>query len=125
METPKINNTDAAFIFTLGQVVGANPDKIYTMPNEFGCAYVHYVDGGGLCDGCLIGTVLVKLGVPREWFIEVGANTGKGAGLVLEQFGFSREIGIAADRAQNVQDGGEPWWRAGEAFLYTYAQIKA
>jgi hypothetical protein len=121
---PDIDTSDVAFIFNLGLVIGANPDKIYEKQGN-GCAYVHRVsdDTNELCDGCLIGTILVKMGVPREWFIECSLNTGNGASTVMSELGFNRRVLLAADVAQISQDGGNPWSVAGEAFISHYNNL--
>ncbi len=52
------------------------PEFKYTVCPVKGCSYVHSDTDGTLTAGCIVGQVLVRLGVPVEFFVD--QETGNG-----------------------------------------------
>lgn len=106
----------AAFTLVLADIVLSAPrDFVYkkceTQDNEFGwCMYVHKPETDEECPGCLIGQVLIRLGVPMGWFTD-GRNR-QTAGLVMRELGYHHyddDTIKRASYAQAAQDAGVDW----------------
>ena len=95
--------------------------KTETLEDEFGgdsytvCAYLHHDEDGNLTvPGCIVGNVMVRLGVPATALVSV--NTGTDARSMLRFLtaeGYITYTGKAAgllSRVQGIQDGGIKSW---------------
>ncbi|MGI5196957.1 hypothetical protein ACQEVY_25560 [Streptomyces sp. CA-288835] len=103
---------------TLREVVKENPDKVYVAPKHmdpegFGsCFYVHKdEEGNQLGAGCIVGTVLHRLGISLEALSQVEGLSAPGAltGLDLDP---DTHMGAQLRRVQMAQDRGHTWGQA-------------
>lgn len=112
--------TDDTVLSTLRAVVAERPDHVYTRPVHMlpiigsdghkaaDCLYVHTApdDESDLTPGCLVGTVLHRLGVPLE---ELAGNEGTGGFEVAADHGVSEGLCWFLGAVQSRQDSGKPW----------------
>ncbi|MFF5433443.1 hypothetical protein ACFY5K_25845 [Streptomyces griseofuscus] len=111
---------DEQIMMALRDVVAENPERVYKAPavmsgSEGGtCFYVHVDDDGQEEPGCIVGTVLHRLGVPLA---ELKKKEGLGALAAIR--GLEPQV-LATHKTQAVlrdiqirQDRGAPW---GEAY---------
>lgn len=114
-----IDNSDIAFAVALGAVVAMNGRDFRYIPEGNGetCLYVHKNENGDLCNGCLIGSALIYMGVPAEWFLN--RNSGR-ATEVMDELDFSYEVRSAANEAQSIQDTRATWGSALDEFINYY-----
>ncbi len=133
-----IDNSDAAFIAMIREVVKGKESFVYEgcpvsaaekmaelESDELDgpvCLYVHRNFDGTRCPGCMIGQVLIKMGVPLDWFEITGENSTR-AKDVMHTLGFSFRIRSAAQSAQDSQDYGLPWHSGLSAFESTYERL--
>jgi hypothetical protein len=109
--------TDEQLMDTLRAVVAESPDKIYARPEHMPalasttCFYVHTdTDGAPEAPGCIVGTVLNRLGVPLEVLAE---HEGDAAHKVLTELGIgSWRTQTALRYAQSRQDAEGTWTSA-------------
>ncbi|MFE2075215.1 hypothetical protein [Streptomyces misionensis] len=105
---------------TLRDVVSENPEKVYKAPpampgaEDGSCFYVHVDEDGQEEPGCIVGTVLHRLGVPLA---ELKEKEGLGStaavrGLALRPSLSLTTVGVLRD-IQMRQDRGASW---GEAY---------
>lgn len=102
--------TDTQVYEALTKLAEENPSKVYKSPDELGqCLYVHRDDQGERIPGCIVGTVLNRLGVPLE---ELEKHEGNGATAVIANAGIE---GLSYDMVsflravQRHQDSGYDW----------------
>lgn len=108
-----ITVSDSMAIATLRDVVAERPEYIYEPPSGATagataamCFYVHHIDSGPV-PGCLVGTVLHRLGVPLDKLAEL---EGCGAYVVAGMTAYmSNDARCALARAQDAQDDGATW----------------
>lgn len=126
--------TDEMVVATLRAVVAERPDYVYRRPEhmlplvdgegetEADCFYVHTApdDVDELTPGCLVGTVLYRLGVPLEVLEEW---EGSGGYEVTSEFGASRTACSLMSEVQSTQDGGQPWRVALERAEERYPEV--
>jgi hypothetical protein len=119
--------TDELIISTLRAVVAERPDYVYERPAHMApirdgdgeivgeCMYVHTdpEDDSKLSPGCLVGTVLYRLGMPLE---ELQRHEGEGGWDVVDEFGGDDSRVVMQD-VQLRQDSGVPWGAALELAL--------
>ncbi len=108
---------DNAFLEMLRTVVDEQPDFCYLPPEDMGCVYSVLDDGW--CPSCLIGHVLIRLGVPPDWFefgyverkttVPTRPNYGTSASSVMRALGYSQRAIDLAEVAQIAQDDGVSW----------------
>ncbi|MGK5530882.1 hypothetical protein [Streptomyces sp. URMC 129] len=104
--------TDEEFLRVLQGVVAEQPDRVYERPGLMeSCLYLH-----GDEPGCLIGHVLLRLGVHAD---KVRAREGDAAGDVMRDLLplVSPDLRSDMDCVQQWQDGGTPWGQALEWIL--------
>jgi len=125
LKTFEIDNTDNAFLKAACDVViDRGFEYVYEQPeNESQCMYVHHDENGTCGAGCLIGTILAKMGVPLEWFANVRAE-GKGANEVMGSLLFSDRICWAARQGQRTQDEHMTWGVALRTLLQNYQDYR-
>jgi len=113
----EFDNSDESFIRAMDEVV-----------KEHGREYVFKGWSEYITDGkpaCMIGHVLLRIGVPVEWFTDMRAtdipgwtrtwNNRRAENMMLT-LGFSQNICYAADGAQRMQDGAMSWGYAHDEF---------
>lgn len=98
----------------LKEVAEERPDFVYAPPNDQGaCVYVHEGE-----PSCIVGHVLVRMGVPTEHLdFDVPDNIPTAIGLLsrLEETGLvdvNSDDAWVLERAQREQDSGVPWGKA-------------
>lgn len=104
----------AAFVRTVAE---RGTDYRYVRPD--GALTCVNVDTDKDCGSCLIGAVLIKMGVPVQWFVENQLVTAT-AEKVLDLLNFSIAIQGAARDAQLSQDRLNSWGTASDVFFSTY-----
>ncbi|WP_125262022.1 hypothetical protein [Streptomyces alboflavus] len=114
--------TDERLLEALRAVVKESPDRRYKKPDHmpevetYSCYYVHTGETGEPeCPGCLVGTVLHRLGIGLE---QLAHYEGESASTALK--GLFDEVSPSTlttfYEVQSLQDGGMPW---GEAYQQT------
>jgi len=102
--------TDTQVFEALTKLVEEDPGKVYKSPDEFGqCLYVHSDEEGKRVPGCIVGTVLNRLGVPLE---ELEKHEGNAAAAVIENAeiqGLSYDMVSLLRNVQRYQDSGCDW----------------
>ncbi|MFF8367871.1 hypothetical protein ACF05W_03455 [Streptomyces lydicus] len=110
--------TDEAIKTVLREVVKESPEKVYRAPahmdsNGLGtCFYVHTHEDGTLATaGCVVGTLLHRLGVSLE---RLSPLEGLSATGVLRELGLDGDSPLADQlrRVQMSQDHGATWAKA-------------
>jgi hypothetical protein len=118
---------DATLMETLKTVVAERPNFVYRRPEHMepivnsdgdvsgDCLYVHTEpdDETALVPGCLVGTVLHRLGVPLR---ELRKHEGRSGWSVVDEFGADDSRTTLHD-VQLRQDRGVPWGKALELAL--------
>lgn len=117
----ELNNTDAAFLSAAVAVVAERgTDYVYHSAEFEGCVNVCKRDGE-FTPACLIGSILVHMGVDPEWF-EAENIVRSAADKVMGMLGFSDVIIGAALAAQERQDKGSNWGVALTEMVKVYAE---
>ncbi|MGW4446469.1 hypothetical protein [Streptomyces sp. NPDC004682] len=115
--------TDELVRDTLRDVAAENPEKVYETPEAMktdggACYYVHKAEDGSEGPGCIVGTVLYRLGVPLA---EMAKREGTNALGVIADLELSGEVeakGLSSSTrtllrwVQIQQDGGRSWGSA-------------
>ena len=98
---------DELVVETLRQVAEERPEYVYDRRDE-GCVYVDYETHQ---PSCLVGHVLVRLGVPAELFLRDPVRNVTGIDVLVahEALPLSRSAIRLLCRAQMAQDEGETW----------------
>lgn len=114
----ELDNSDAAFMAEAARtVIGKGLE--FKFETEDGCVNVTCNASDEWEPVCLIGTILVNMGVPAEWF--EATNTGsRDAHYVMNTLGFSTRITTAARAAQRVQDNRGTWGDALKMLTISY-----
>lgn len=116
----ELDNSDAAFMAAFTRTIAERGiNYVYESPSYETTDRCVNIDREKKCGSCLIGTVLVNMGVPIEWFISRGF-TDSDALRVLGALGFSNEIRASARAAQMCQDDKNDWGMASDKFFATY-----
>ncbi|MGW2919502.1 hypothetical protein ACWDBF_16765 [Streptomyces angustmyceticus] len=99
----------------LREVVKESPDKVYEAPAHMDregnglCFYVHTdTEGNTVGAGCIVGTVLHRLGVPLEALARVEGLSATGALQSLD-INPDTHLGEELRKVQIRQDDGETW----------------
>lgn len=112
-----ITLSDEQVMNALRDVVAENPDKVYKAPESMRgywgtCFYVHHNEDGSKEPGCIVGTVLHRLGVSldalqgQEGLQAMSATHGLGVK------GLTDEARYTLRRVQRRQDRGDSWGAA-------------
>ncbi|WP_030997529.1 hypothetical protein [Streptomyces sp. NRRL F-5630] len=111
----RIKVTADEVMSTLRAVVAERPDYVYARPEAdnraAACLYVHHDDGTAK-PGCLVGTVLHRLGVP---LVELAKWEGEGACSMVPSvtnLEWEDTSTLALQTAQEAQDAGVTWAEA-------------
>jgi hypothetical protein len=114
-----ITLTDDQVLSTLRDVVAENPEKVYKAPDNmlvFGddtsCFYVHKNEDGTEEAGCIVGTVLHRLGVSLADLKRVEGLSAVSALRAAEVKGLSYPTKSLLRYVQHNQDGGSSWGQA-------------
>jgi hypothetical protein len=114
----ELDTSDAAFMAAFVRTVAdRGTDYRYVRPD--GTLTCVNVDTDKDCGSCLIGAVLVKMGVPVQWFVE-NRLVAETAEKLLSLLGFSPAVQGAARDAQLSQDRLNSWGVASDVFFSTY-----
>lgn len=96
-------------------IVEFGEDYVYVTPDDGQCANVEMDDDGRWVGSCLIGRMLIKLGLPVEWFVENTCNY-LSISVLLAEFPNTvsavDETRMYLDRIQDLQDIGKAWGHA-------------
>lgn len=115
----QVEITDELVTATLREVVAERPEYIYSSPEYMGaddstggCFYVHKDEDGSLVSaGCVVGTVLHRLGVPLERLVrEEGVAAFSLIGKVAPAV--STDVRNKLNAMQMSQDNKKPWGMA-------------
>ena len=128
----KVLNAQDAYDLLKVEVESKGREFVYVREVSGECKYVHgtameeidykeyeEVQVGDLVPGCLVGHVLVSMGVPMESFLRLDINQetdAEGALRELEESGligaYNRDFMQVMSVAQGAQDGGRTWGEA-------------
>ncbi|KPC89903.1 hypothetical protein ADL27_38470 [Streptomyces sp. NRRL F-6602] len=122
----RIKVTADEVMSTLRAVVAERPDYVYARPEAdnraAACLYVHHDDGTAK-PGCLVGTVLHRLGVPLVELEKVEGEGAVSAVSTVATLEWHDAPSSALQAAQEVQDDGGTWAEALAAAEEMFARL--
>ncbi|MDQ1016674.1 hypothetical protein [Streptomyces afghaniensis] len=120
--------TDEQVLSTLRDVAEESPEKVYEAPehlrDEWGsCYYVHRDEDGNESAGCIVGTVLHRLGVPLAELRKAETYGADAAIPLIGVTGISASVSSFLRHVQRKQDRGQTWSNAVHDGLSDYNEI--